>query len=113
MHELSIAMSIVDIASEEVVKAGGGKVTEVVVNIGSLSGIVADALLFSWDIAAKNTIADKSTLIINQIEARAECTECRHVFAITEYMAKCTECGSYIISIISGKEMRVESILVD
>ena len=49
MHELSIAMSIVDIVREEAVKAGGGEVTEVVVNIGSLSGIVADALLFSWD----------------------------------------------------------------
>jgi hydrogenase nickel incorporation protein HypA/HybF len=50
MHELSIAASIVEIASEEAERQGG-RVEAVHLKLGALSGVVPDALLFSWDLA--------------------------------------------------------------
>ncbi len=48
MHELSIALSMIEMATEESNKRGGAKVDVVHLKLGRLSGVVKDALLFSW-----------------------------------------------------------------
>ena len=50
MHELSIAMSIVDMAQEEAERRDV-KIDAVYLELGPLSGVVADALLFSYEMA--------------------------------------------------------------
>jgi hydrogenase nickel incorporation protein HypA/HybF len=55
MHELSIAMSIVEVASEEAQRQGGVRVESVHLKLGALSGVVKDALLFSWDLACEDS----------------------------------------------------------
>ena len=55
MHELSIAMSIVEVASEEAQRQGGARVDAVYLRLGALSGVVKDALLFSWDLACEDS----------------------------------------------------------
>jgi len=52
MHELSIAMSLVDTICEELPKLGAVVVRAVHVRIGALSGVVPDALTFAFDVAA-------------------------------------------------------------
>ena len=54
MHELSIAASIVELASEEAERQRG-RVEVVHLKLGALSGVVRDALLFSWDLACDQT----------------------------------------------------------
>ena len=70
MHELSIAISIVDTCTEEARKAGGNSVSSVELEIGKLSGVVPEALEFSWDVAIKDSMLEKAELKINQINAR-------------------------------------------
>jgi hydrogenase nickel incorporation protein HypA/HybF len=65
MHELSIAASIVEIASEEAERQGG-RVDVVHLKVGALTGVVRDALLFSWDLACEETPVAGAKL---QIEA--------------------------------------------
>jgi hydrogenase nickel incorporation protein HypA/HybF len=65
MHELSIAASIVEIASEEAERQRG-RVEVVHLKLGALSGVVQDALLFSWDLACDETPVAGAKL---QIEA--------------------------------------------
>ena len=49
MHELSIAMSIVDLACEEAESHGAPGVDVVYLKLGPLSGVVKEALLFSYN----------------------------------------------------------------
>ena len=56
MHELSIAMSMIDMATEELKKNGGTKVDVIYMKLGRLSGVVKDALLFSWEVACQGTL---------------------------------------------------------
>jgi hydrogenase nickel incorporation protein HypA/HybF len=55
MHELSIACSLVDLAVEAAERAGAAKVVAVKVVVGAFSGVSAEALLFSYDVAAAGT----------------------------------------------------------
>jgi hydrogenase nickel incorporation protein HypA/HybF len=55
MHELSIAVSIVEAASEEAQRQGCARVEAVHLKLGALSGVAKDALLFSWDLACEDS----------------------------------------------------------
>jgi hydrogenase nickel incorporation protein HypA/HybF len=55
MHELSIALSLVDTVCDELPQLGRVSVRSVRVRVGDLSGVVADALAFAFDIACGDT----------------------------------------------------------
>lgn len=67
MHELSIALSIVDLADEQAKKAHACKIIEIELDIGTLSGIEVDALNFALEIAAKDTLLETAAVKINRI----------------------------------------------
>jgi hydrogenase nickel incorporation protein HypA/HybF len=66
MHELSIAMSIVDMATEEAERRGATHVDAVHLRLGRLSGVVAKALLASYDLACESTTLEGSRLVIEE-----------------------------------------------
>jgi hydrogenase nickel incorporation protein HypA/HybF len=69
MHELSVALSLVDIATEEGGRLGG-RVCAVHVKIGQLAGVAKEALAFSYDIACQDTPIAGSRLVIVESEGR-------------------------------------------
>ena len=70
MHELSIALNIVDIACEEAERQGESRVDAVYLNLGVLSGVVKDALLFSWDLASEGSRIAGARLEIRDMPGR-------------------------------------------
>ena len=52
MHELSIAMSIVDIAADYAARDNAKCVTEIEIEVGTLAGVVIDALDFAMEAAS-------------------------------------------------------------
>ena len=54
MHELSIALSILDLAAEEA-ERHGGRVAAVHLRLGPLAGVVKDALVSAYDLAREGT----------------------------------------------------------
>ena len=75
MHELSVALSIIDLAQEEGERIGG-RVCAVHVRVGALAGVVKEALVFSYDIACQDTALEGSRLVINEVPVRVFCPTC-------------------------------------
>ncbi len=75
MHELSIACSIVETVEENLPTADS-RATKVILKIGKLSGVVKDALLFSFDIAAQDTKVEGATLEIEELSVIVHCDKC-------------------------------------
>ena len=113
MHELSIAMSIVEICTEEAKKAKAEKVTRVELEVGSLSGIEPDALEFSWDVAVKDSPVDGASLIIHKIDASARCNDCEKEFEIDNIYDPCPYCGNFSFEISKGKELLIRKLMVE
>ena len=65
MHELSIALAIVDGVTEE---AAGGLVRAVHLRLGRLSGVVREALLFAYQAACEGTALQGSELRIEDVD---------------------------------------------
>ena len=113
MHEFSIALNIVDIASQTARNEGAAKINEVEIEVGILSGVVIEALEFALESATKNTILENAKIKINKIRASAKCNKCHTEFEPGDLISECPVCSSFDFKIINGRELRVKSINVD
>lgn len=68
MHELSIALALVELTSEEAERLRAARVNALYVRLGTSSGVVAEALRFSFDLAAAGTIAEGARLELEPVE---------------------------------------------
>ena len=110
MHEFSIALNIIDIATTEARKAQSENISKIEIEIGTASGVVRDALEFALESAVKGTILENTSILIREIQAVAECNACKHKFNIDGIVAICPECGDITANLVSGRELKVNSI---
>jgi hydrogenase nickel incorporation protein HypA/HybF len=111
MHELSIALSIVDIALESVEKNGGGKVETLFLKLGELSGVVKEALLFSWELACGDTALEGSRLEIEEVPIAVYCSFCNAEREITAFKGFfCPVCKRQTPEIIRGRELELTAL---
>lgn len=111
MHELSIAMSIVEMAQEEAGKHGNVQVTAVHLRLGALSGVVKDALLSCYEMACEGTPLQGSQLMIEELPVVALCPQCQgHRPISSVQFFCCSECGSPVSEIVQGKELEVTAL---
>ncbi|HHW13368.1 MAG TPA: hydrogenase maturation nickel metallochaperone HypA [Firmicutes bacterium] len=113
MHELSIALSMVELVQAEVAKRGLSKVSEVKVVVGELSNVVPDALEFCWEVATQETPAAGSKLVIEHRPVTARCHACGQEFTVQEYHFLCPKCGSGDTEQTGGSELYIDHILAD
>ena len=113
MHELSIAISIVDTVIKQAEAASAIHVSEVNLDIGVCSGIEFQSLEFSLGVAAKDTILEKTAFRINRVEPVAECPACHHLYTPERVFSYCPECKKPGIRLIRGTELQIKSLLVE
>lgn len=65
MHELGLAMEVVDIVTR---RSAGKVVRRVVVEVGALAAVFPDALTFSFQLASEGTSAAGAELQIIELE---------------------------------------------
>lgn len=111
MHELGIAMRIVEIAANVAKYNGVTNVEAVNVEIGELTGIVPEALTFSFEAASRDTCIQNARLDLTIIPGRAKCNACNIEFAPDGFFTVCPACETTSCTIINGKELFVKSII--
>lgn len=110
MHELSIAMSIVDMAQEEA-DSRDVLIDAVYLELGPLSGVVAEALLFSYEIACSGTRLEGSRLVIKEVAIEVYCPTCmvQRILPSMQWFC-CPECGAPTSDVIHGKELAITAL---
>jgi len=110
MHELSVAMSIVEMATEEGARHGG-KVSAVHLRLGAFSGVVRDALLFSYEVACHDTPLEGSTLVIEDVPLVVYCPHCQARRALPSIQALvCDACGQPTPDVREGRELELVAL---
>jgi hydrogenase nickel incorporation protein HypA/HybF len=107
MHELSIAISIVEMAEEEA-ERHGGRVAAVHLKLGKLSGVVKEALLSSYEMACEDTPLAGSRLMVEELPIIVYCAPCQARSELNSAQwFYCPECGAPAPEIVQGKELEV------
>ena len=113
MHELSIAMDIVDAAAGEAQRRRV-KVNAVHLRLGVLSGVVKDALLFSYAVACRDTPLAGSQLVVEEVPVAVLCPQCKEKRVLSSVQSfACPECGTPTMNIVQGRELEVFALEVE
>lgn len=114
MHELSIAISLVETAQEELEKLGNVRPLAIHLQLGQLSGVVRDALEFSYEIACQNTPLEGSRLVIEEIPVLIDCPTClapREIVSLQDF--RCAVCGTAAGQVVQGRELQVVGLEIE
>jgi hydrogenase nickel incorporation protein HypA/HybF len=114
MHELSIAYSLVDAATQSALEAGATRVVEVRLRLGVLSGVTRGALEFSYEIATADTMLEGSKLVVTDLPVRVYCAVCAMEVELPSVQRfRCPVCDTPSGDIRQGRELEIESIEID
>lgn len=113
MHELSIAMSILESLQEEVKALGCGPVEAVHIRVGGLSGVVPEALASAYELAAEATAFARARLVIEQVPIVIYCPTCgRERQTESPGWFCCPECNTLSGELVSGRELEIAALEV-
>ena len=113
MHEMGIALQIVEIATASLPSdLGEARVAAVNLKVGKLAAVVPESLRFCFDVAVKDTPLAGAKLAIEEISIVAKCNDCNAEWTIDEPVFTCKTCESGSLEILSGRELDIESIEV-
>jgi hydrogenase nickel incorporation protein HypA/HybF len=113
VHEVGVALGLLEGVRTTVLDRGVDRVCSVNVRLGALSGVVRDALLFSWDVVTKETICEGSRLCIEEIPLVVYCRQCGAQRSPRPGSGLvCPECSSVAPDIVRGREMELVSVEV-
>lgn len=113
MHELSIAMSLVDIAKQEAKKRGAGAITEIELELGEFCGLDFECFNFSLNAVLAEQGMAHTKIVTHIIEAEMECEDCCLTFKPDSLFAVCPICESSNTRLLKGEELRIKSLVID
>ncbi|MET8831749.1 hydrogenase maturation nickel metallochaperone HypA [Streptomyces sp. NPDC004610] len=115
MHEMSIALAVIEQVEEAAGRAGAvTAVRSVRLQVGELAGVVPDALAFSFELAREGTLLDGAELIAEPVPGRARCVPCDHTWAVgMPPRLSCPRCAGSSTDLLSGRELRITEVRWD
>jgi hydrogenase nickel incorporation protein HypA/HybF len=111
MHELSIALSILDVVEEECERRGNAPVAAVHLKLGPLSGVVKEPLLAAFELAREGTPLQSCELVIEEVPIVVHCPACgveRTVISMQQMC--CPICATPTPDVIRGRELEVTAM---
>jgi hydrogenase nickel incorporation protein HypA/HybF len=114
MHELSIAMSIIDVVREESIARQLSKIRRVHLRLGALSGVVKTSLVNAYEIAREGTALAGAELVIEEAPIVIYCPSCcGESPADSAQFLCCRRCGTPAGEVISGRELELVALEVE
>lgn len=108
MHELAITEGLVDAVLERVPDQ---RVVAIRLEIGAMSGVVADSLRFCFELVTEGTTLQGAALEITEPPAVCHCRVCARDFEPDGPIAICP-CGSAAVTVLSGQDLKITSVQV-
>ena len=113
MHEMGIALQIVEIATASL-PAGSKDIRVETVNlkVGKLAAVVPASLRFCFEVVTKDTPFAGSTLDIKEVPVVVKCRSCQGEWTVTGPDFTCKTCQDGEVDILSGREIEIISLEV-
>src|SRR5437867_3754582 len=111
MHELSIALSMIDGVLEHAKQHGDAHVEAVHLKLGAFSGVDRDALEFSYGVACEGTPLQGSRLVIEQTPIVIFCSGCGVERTLPSVQPMCCpKCQEPAYDVRGGRELEITAL---
>ncbi len=113
MHEMSLAINIVEIACQTAKQNSAKRINSIEVEVGKLAGVLEDSLAFCFHAARNETLAENAELNIISVPGKGHCGDCDKSFETDTFFTLCPHCQGFSVDILEGKDIKIKSINVD
>jgi hydrogenase nickel incorporation protein HypA/HybF len=113
MHELSIAMSLVEMATERARRAGSPRVTRLNLRVGVLRSVEDEAMRMAFEAARGDSSCRDAELCIERIPIRGRCGACGVEYGVQQDRWDCPVCGAEGELLEGGDELELASIEIE
>ena len=111
MHELSIAIRVIELADQHLRAAGGGRVAAVRLRVGRLASAAPAALRSALVLAAQGTAFEAAAVEIAEVPVRIWCPACERERDLPGLVPlACPVCGTRSGDLRAGDEIELESL---
>jgi len=110
MHEMAICQALLKQIDEIATRENAKEITQIVVRVGPLSGVVPDLLVSAFTIARAGTIAADAELITEDQPIRVRCQNCGTESTVSPNKLICASCGDYRTQLLAGDELLLASV---
>jgi len=112
MHEISIMQDTLQLAEEHLKKAGRTSIDHIKLRVGLFSGVVPEALEFSFDVIKRGTAAEHATLEIERIPGLFLCTACGREARLDAMDFKCPACEGLLLLQEGGADLELAQMRI-
>jgi len=113
MHEMSLALSIIEQSRAAAAREGAVRVLEVEIEVGCLAGVLADSLQFCLEAVAATSGLEGALFRITEIVATGDCRVCAATFPADSFLALCPACGSDEVVVSGGQDLTIRSLIIE
>jgi hydrogenase nickel incorporation protein HypA/HybF len=113
MHEFSLASEVISLVQREAEIRNALCVNGITIEVGSLSGVEADAFESALKLLAEDSILGKAVLNVQKVNGIGFCKACSLEFEMKQRMDSCPVCHSFPSEINGGNEFRVISMSIE
>lgn len=110
MHEMSIAIEIIEQLEAIAAEHGLERIDVLTVRAGAMRAVVPDALEMAFEAAAEGTCAQGARLTLEVAPIVAECRECGMRFEPKANAFLCAQCNRADVAIVEGDEILLMSV---
>ena len=110
MHEASIALSLIDVASEVLRENGGARASALTVRVGAWSSVVPEALTAAFPACAQGTPLEGARLSVVLVPGVGECPTHGPVTLDVTRGLRCPQCGASTPTLLQGDELELDEI---
>ncbi|GAA3379034.1 hydrogenase maturation nickel metallochaperone HypA [Streptomyces sannanensis] len=111
MHELSIAIAVVEAVDELARRHDADAVDEVRLRVGELAGVEPDALDFAFEVAREGTLLSTARFTVERVAAVVRCAPCAVEFHPgTPPNLLCPQCDGGSVEVLAGRELELAGV---
>ena len=110
MHEFSLTQSLLDTVLKD---ANSKRILNVNLLIGSFSEEREESIQFYWRDLSKGTPGESAKLHFQHVEVDMKCFGCGGALSLDHESTICTYCQNDRLQLVSGEDVRLESIEVE
>ena len=113
MHEFAICRALIAQLAQVARDNDASRVSETLLDVGPLSGVVPEQLIGAFSIARAGTVAAEAVLTVAQAPVRVWCAACGLESAATVNRLICAQCGIWRTALRSADELLLRSVVLE
>lgn len=113
MHEIGICQGIFNTLEAELTEGQLGKLREIHLKVGILSGVEPQFLQHAFQFMAAEGPFEQASLKIQLVDVRAACSNCADTFVVEKYRFVCPHCGQPCSEVLEGKELEIHKLILE